>query len=284
MNYTFVVLDTLAIADTHSSLLVSKNYLEAQNKWINSLRADNGKNLVVISHIPLDTYDAKSGYSWRKTLEAKGADIFLSGNDTAGSFGITVTDGRVLSVEGGGYNAADASATVADVLLTPNSASVRVLDNSGAVVSERSFTLPGTTEIGTPNAAYAISPKNGSGLYVKGGMLYGVKDGSTLDSIRASLANTDGVSISGTGTGAKITLTSGGRVLDTVTLNILGDVDGSGSINTSDYLEMKNSIVSDTPPDGIYAHAADANGDGTITSLDLLLVGAYLSGDVTTIH
>ena len=280
MNYTFVVLDTLAVADSHSSLLVSESYLEAQNKWVSSLRADSGKNLVVISHVPLDTYDAKSGYSWRKTLEAKGADIFVSGNDTAGSFGITVTDGRVLSVEGGGYNAADASATVADVLLTPNGASVRVLDNSGAVVSERSFTLAGATETGTPSAEYAISPKQDSGLYVKGGMLYGVKDGSTLDAIRASLANTSGVSISGVGTGATITLTVDGRVLDTVTLNILGDLDGDGSIDASDYMEMKNAVIEDEAPSGFSAYAADANGDGIITSLDLLLLSSYVSGVV----
>ena len=279
-NYTFVVLDTLAVADSHSSLLVSKNYLEAQNKWISSLDANNSKTTVVISHIPLDTYDEKSGYSWRKALEAKGADIFLSGNDTAGSFGITVTDSEVLSVEGGGYNSANATASVADVLLTPDSATVRVLDNSGAVVSERSFTLAGATESGTPNSAYAIAPKENSGLYVKGGVLYGVGEGATLTDILAGLANTGGVSISGTTTGATITLTAGGRVLDTVTLAVFGDVDGDGSVSTSDYMEMKSYVVADELPRGVYARAADANGDGAITSLDLLLVGSYLSGVV----
>jgi hypothetical protein len=111
-------------------------------------------------------------------------------------------------------------------------------------------------------------------------MLCGVKDGSTLDAIRASLANASGVSISGTGTGATITLTVDGRVLDTVTLNISGDVDGDGSVDASDYMEVKNAIVDDEAPSGFYAYAADANGDGAITSLDLLLLGSYVSGVV----
>jgi hypothetical protein len=111
-------------------------------------------------------------------------------------------------------------------------------------------------------------------------MLYGVKDGSTLDAIRASLANTSGVSISGVGTGATITLTVDGRVLDTVTLNILGDLDGDGSIDASDYMEVKNAIIKDEAPSGFSAYAADANGDGSITSLDLLLLSSYVSGVV----
>jgi hypothetical protein len=110
-----------------------------------------------------------------------------------------------------------------------------------------------------------------------------VGDGATLADILAGLANTDGVSISGTATGATVTLTSGGRVLDTVTIAVFGDVDGDGSVSTSDYMEMKSYVVTDELPHGVYARASDANGDGAITSLDLLLVSSYLSGVVKNI-
>ncbi len=162
-NYTFVVVDTLSIASSHSSLNVGGTYLAEQNEWINSLTLDEDKTTVVLSHIPLDTYDAKSGYSWRSTLEAKGADLFMSGNDSAGSFGVSITDGNVLSVKGGGYKSSSSVGTAVNVLLSGDYAKITAVNNSGSTVYNKTFRLFGAVEVSSSIAA--VEPTLTNGVY-----------------------------------------------------------------------------------------------------------------------
>jgi hypothetical protein len=49
-------------------------------------------------------------------------------------------------------------------------------------------------------------------------------------------------------------------------------------------MEVKNAIIKDEAPSGFSAYAADANGDGIITSLDLLLLSSYVSGVVEKLN
>jgi hypothetical protein len=137
--------------------------------------------------------------------------------------------------------------------------------------------------IDTSNAAYSITVSESSGLTISGGVLYGVSADTLADELRQSITNETGITINGTGTGSTVTLTVDGLVVDTVIIAIVGDLDGDGAITSGDYVELKNAMVDDEAPHGIYAYAADANGDGTFTSLDLLLVSAYVAGAVTTI-
>jgi hypothetical protein len=162
-NYTFVVVDTLSIASSHSSLYAGDEYLADQDKWISSLTLDENKTTVVLSHIPLDTYDAKSGYSWRAALEAKGADMFMSGNDSAGSFGVSVTGGNVLSVKGGGYKSSSSVGTAVNVLLSGDYAKITAVNNSGSTVYDKTFRLFGAAEVSTTIAA--VEPTLTNGVY-----------------------------------------------------------------------------------------------------------------------
>ena len=63
----------------------------------------------------------------------------------------------------------------------------------------------------------------------------------------------------------------------------LGDLDGNGAVDSSDYIGVKGKILSGAAFSANEIRLADANGDGAITSLDLLLVNSYLSGVVKNI-
>jgi hypothetical protein len=76
------------------------------------------------------------------------------------------------------------------------------------------------------------------------------------------------------GTGA-IVKTSDGKEL-TVIVN--GDVDGTGKINSTDYLQVKNSMTGKTNLQNEYFTAADTDGNGKISATDYLNIKGYLTG------
>ena len=136
-------------------------------------------------------------------------------------------------------------------------------------------------EFDLSGGVYTIIVDETLGVHISGGILYGVAAGDSIDELRAKIENTSGITINGTGTGATITLTVDGYVVDTVTLVVIGDLDGDGNITSADYTDVKTGIISNTAPVGIYAYAADANGDGLFTTSDALIIAACVRGDIS---
>jgi hypothetical protein len=130
---------------------------------------------------------------------------------------------------------------------------------------------------------YSITVDESLGVYISGGILYGVAAGNSVDELRAKISNTSGITVNGTGTGATVTLTVDGYIVDTVTLVVIGDLDGDGNITSADYTNIKTSMVNNNAPTGIYAYAADANGDGLFTSGDALVIAACVRGDISNL-
>ncbi len=56
------------------------------------------------------------------------------------------------------------------------------------------------------------------------------------------------------------------------TVVVLGDVDGSGDISSTDYLRIKQMFLGNQSLDKAYSLAADVNGDGNITATDYLVI------------
>ena len=63
----------------------------------------------------------------------------------------------------------------------------------------------------------------------------------------------------------------------------VGDVDGDGVIGNNDYLELKTGIQTNADFVGTKRVLSDLNGDGLITSVDVMMMVAYLSGTVTSL-
>lgn len=89
------------------------------------------------------------------------------------------------------------------------------------------------------------------------------------------------VSVSGTTTGATVTVNNGGttRVYNAVRW---GDVDANNTVNTTDYNKIKavvggtGTIADNTPNEA----AADFDGDGVIDGIDLYYMDMYLNGHI----
>lgn len=72
------------------------------------------------------------------------------------------------------------------------------------------------------------------------------------------------------GTGFKVCLISNGRITDSVTVVVRGDLDGDAAINSTDYLVMKKALTASTTLLEPYKSAADVNGDNAFNSADRL--------------
>ena len=132
-----------------------------------------------------------------------------------------------------------------------------------------------------------IALLNARGINVFGSNISGVPPGTTLASLRSQL---DGFTISGInnvggviaddgllGTGNRITIRSGDIEL-TYTLVIFGDITGTGQINSSDLLALRQHLLGTRILNGSFAAAADINRDGVTNSADLLIMRQHLLG------
>lgn len=76
-------------------------------------------------------------------------------------------------------------------------------------------------------------------------------------------------------TGDKITIESNNET-KTYTIIIYGDVNGDGEITTLDLLIVQKHLLKKTTLTNVYLKAADVNKDGNVTTLDLLLIQKHL--------
>jgi hypothetical protein len=80
------------------------------------------------------------------------------------------------------------------------------------------------------------------------------------------------------GTGAQVNLYQGGEIVDTVIVTVLGDLDGSGTIDSSDYLRLKAAVMSKFALTDAQRAAADVDGSGKVNSADYQKIRDYFLG------
>jgi hypothetical protein len=95
-----------------------------------------------------------------------------------------------------------------------------------------------------------------------------------------TFATATGDDASGAALGTGYTVTSEiDSKTQTLTLIVLGDIAGDGVIDSADSLAMSQSMTSGNALSGVYAEAADYNGDGLHTSVDLLMIKLQIKGE-----
>lgn len=133
-----------------------------------------------------------------------------------------------------------------------------------------------------------IAPLSSSDYHVSDAMLLNVKAQTTVNALLAQLENGDlevldsyGYVLSGTavvGTGAQVNLYQNGEIVDTVIVTVLGDLDGSGTIDSSDYLRLKAAVMSKFALTDAQRAAADVDGSGKVNSADYQKIRDYFLG------
>lgn len=91
--------------------------------------------------------------------------------------------------------------------------------------------------------------------------------------------NTPLASTAFVGTGAVISVVAGGKVTDTVTVVIKGDLNGDSNRSTADYLLCIAHIKSAQTLSGAFALACDVDDDGTSSSADYISMRKMLKGN-----
>lgn len=120
--------------------------------------------------------------------------------------------------------------------------------------------------------------------------IYGVPERTTLAAFNRAYARTGfimiglegGVVPEGSsaflGTGFKVRYESSIGEYTTLTLIVLGDIDGNGRVTSGDYLNIRAHLKGTAALTEIKKLAADVNGDNAISTFDYLLVKSHFLG------
>jgi hypothetical protein len=81
------------------------------------------------------------------------------------------------------------------------------------------------------------------------------------------------------GTGAKINLYSNGKLADTLTVVVLGDIDGSGAVDSTDYMRIKATMLKTAQLSTLETEAADVDGNGEIDATDYMRIKSHFLGE-----
>lgn len=115
---------------------------------------------------------------------------------------------------------------------------------------------------------------------------------TTIESIKTALTNNEAVitikendkevSTGKVKTGQIVTIVSG-KLTESFTIIVYGDINGDGIISAVDYVKVKNHIMKTEELSGIYLKAADVNKDKSISAVDYVNVKNYIMGNENVI-
>ena len=80
------------------------------------------------------------------------------------------------------------------------------------------------------------------------------------------------------GTGVSLNLYVDGLIADTVTVIIVGDVDGSGGVDTTDYMRVKAYIIGNLQLSYVDLIAADVDQNGSVNTTDYMRIKGHFLG------
>ena len=79
-------------------------------------------------------------------------------------------------------------------------------------------------------------------------------------------------------TGSKINLYSDGKLIDTLTVVVPGDLNGDGTVDSTDYLKVKAAFLGNAKLSKVEESAADVDTSGTVDTTDYMRIKAHMLG------
>jgi hypothetical protein len=157
---------------------------------------------------------------------------------------------------------------------------IYAIDNGG----NRTQLVLNTVDVKDP-AAEKITLITSASYSIDSTLLKGVKSSTSVQSLLGQFENDglkvldkDGNSITGSaivGTGSTINLYNGNELVDSVTVIVLGDVDGNGIVDGTDYMRIKAVFLKTFTLNDAESCAADVDKNGVIDSTDYMQIKAY---------
>jgi hypothetical protein len=123
-----------------------------------------------------------------------------------------------------------------------------------------------------------ITLKPNSSFKLENKIVSGAKVGQTKEAILENFENQGLVFEGNVATGGKINLVVSGKIVDSVTLAVWGDVDGNGAVDSTDYVKVKSVFLGNITLDGAYLVAADTDGNGELSSTDYIKIKSHFVG------
>jgi len=155
----------------------------------------------------------------------------------------------------------------------------------------QTFTVPAAVpvEIAAAAADPVLTGLNTGCVDGDNGYVYGIPAGTTDFTTLFTVSNgtfevTDLTSANKARTGATLTVKkTNGDVFATYTVIIFGDVNGDGAITSADMLAVRNAAQG-SAIQAVNRFAANVNGDANVTSADMLLVRNAAQGSTITVN
>ena len=130
-------------------------------------------------------------------------------------------------------------------------------------------------------ASHALSSLNeivSSTYKISDSYLRAIPNGTSASTLLKNLAPADGVAIhkgasaaSGTvGTGMTVDYTQNGKLVQTLTVVVTGDINGDGKCTLTDMVQLRSHLLGKSKLSGAALQAADINGDGQCTLTDMV--------------
>ena len=139
-----------------------------------------------------------------------------------------------------------------------------------------------------PTEPQQITPMPTSGYLREGSLLMNVPAGLMVHQLLEGMENqnldfldANGDKLSGAapvGTGMVINLLKDGKRLDSVTVIVAGDVDGSGDVDPTDYMLIKSVWMGQRKFGVLETSAADVDDSGTVDVTDYMRIKSYFLG------
>jgi hypothetical protein len=131
-----------------------------------------------------------------------------------------------------------------------------------------------------------ITSASASNYSRSGNRICGVRAGTSVANFLAGfdnevleVVNAAGTTVTGAalvGTGTKVNLYQNGKLVDTVTVVVLGDVNGNGLVNGDDNAMIKSFLRHDRILTDYQTEAADVDGNGIINTTDYIRIRAHI--------
>jgi hypothetical protein len=139
------------------------------------------------------------------------------------------------------------------------------------------YPIPAVMRCGIEFETKLILAEN-STYSLENGIVMGIKANQSKEETFANFKNPVLDAPNGIVTGGKINLIVGGEITDSATIVILGDLDGNGTLDNTDYMRLKNAFLDKFELEGAYLIAADTDRDGELSSSDYLRIKSHFLG------